>query len=249
MSEETRLPNELRAVMDTLRQRDQQYRLLAEQAADGVLLVAADGRVADASPGAAVLLGRPRAALLKLSLGDLVEADKAVDNVAGLLVLPAGRRLTRAFRLRRPGAAPLEVEVSARRLVDGRLQLALRDLAERRRAAEALRESEERYERLAASAPDAIVVEASGRVVFVNPALRKLLGLQPSAAMAGRALGRLPPPRRAARDGEGGGGRRRRPARPASGSRRACAAPTARPPRWRAPRPRSPTAAGPPCRC
>ena len=126
--------------------------------------------------------------MLKLSLGDLVEADKAVDNVAGLLVLPAGRRLTRAFRLRRPGAAPLEAEVSARRLVDGRLQLAMRDLAERRRAAEALRESEERYERLAASAPDAIVVEASGRVVFVNPALRKLLGLQPSAAMAGRAL-------------------------------------------------------------
>jgi len=121
--------------MDTLRQRDQQYHLLAEQAADGVLLVAADGRVADASPGAAVLLARPRAALLKLSLGDLVEAEKAVDNVASLLALPAGRRLTRSFRLRRPGAAPLEAEVSARRLVDGRLQLAVRDLAERRRAA------------------------------------------------------------------------------------------------------------------
>jgi diguanylate cyclase (GGDEF)-like protein/PAS domain S-box-containing protein len=189
LSEETRLPIELRAVLDTLRQRDQQYRLLAEQAADGVLLVAVDGRVADASPGAAVLLGRPRAALLKLSLADLFEADKAVDNVAGLLALPEKRRLTRSFRLRRPGAAPLEAEVSARRLVDGRLQLALRDLAERRRAADALRESEERYERLAASAPDAIVVEASGRVVFVNPALRRLLGLQPSAPMAGRALG------------------------------------------------------------
>ncbi len=188
MSEGTRLPNELRAVMDTLRQRDQQYRLLAEQAADGVLLVAADGRIADASPGAAALLGRPRAALLKLSLADLVETDKAVDNTAGLLTLPTARRLTRAYRLRRPGAAPLDVEVSARRLPDGRLQLALRDLAERRRAAEALRESEERYERLASSAPDAIVVEASGRVVFANPSLRKLLGLQPSAAVAGRAL-------------------------------------------------------------
>jgi len=188
VSEPTRLPNELRAVMDTLRQRDQQYRFLAEQAADGVLLVAADGRIADASPGAAALLGRPRAALLKLSLPDVVEADKAVDNVAGLLALPPKRHLTRAFRLKRPEAAPLEVEVSARRLADGRLQLAMRDLAERRRAAEALRESEERYERLAASAPDAIVVEASGRVVFANPALRRLLGLQPSAAVAGRAL-------------------------------------------------------------
>jgi diguanylate cyclase (GGDEF)-like protein/PAS domain S-box-containing protein len=189
MSEENRLAADLRAAMDTLRQRDQQYRLLAEQAADGVLLVAPDGRVADASPGAAVLLARPRAALLKLSLADLVEADKAVDNVAALLALPAKKRLTRAFRLRRPGAASLEVELSARRLGDGRLQLALRDVGERRRAAEALRESEERYERLAASAPDAVLVEASGRVVFANPALRKLVGLQPSAPVAGRALG------------------------------------------------------------
>jgi diguanylate cyclase (GGDEF)-like protein/PAS domain S-box-containing protein len=188
LSEETRLPVELRSVMETLRQRDQQYRLLAEQAADGVLIVTGEGRVADASPGAAALLGRPRAELLKLSLGDLVGDDEAVDNVAAVLALPAGRRLTRAFRLRRPSAAPLEIELSARRLGDGRLQLALRDLAERRRAADALRESEERYERLAASAPDAIVIEASGRVVLANPALRRLLGLQPSAPVAGRAL-------------------------------------------------------------
>ena len=94
MSEDTRLPNELRAVMDTLRQRDQQYRLLAEQAADGVLLVTTEGRVAEASPGASVLLGRPRAALLKLSLADLVESDKTVDNAAG----PAEPR--------RPGSRP-----------------------------------------------------------------------------------------------------------------------------------------------
>jgi len=189
VSEDTRLANELRAVMDILRQRDQQYRLLAEQAADGVLLLAADGQIADASPGAAALVGRPRAALLKLEIGDVVESDKAVDNVASLLLLPPKQRLTRTFRLGRPSPqAPLEVEVSARRLADGRLQLALRDTGERRRAADALHESEERYERLAASAPDAIAVEASGRMVFANLALRRLLGLQPAAPLAGRAF-------------------------------------------------------------
>ena len=55
MSDEPGITQELRAVVDTLRQRDQQYRLLAEQAADGVLLVGSNGRLADASPGAAVL--------------------------------------------------------------------------------------------------------------------------------------------------------------------------------------------------
>jgi diguanylate cyclase (GGDEF)-like protein/PAS domain S-box-containing protein len=189
LSEEAGVGQELRAVIDTLRRRDQQYRLLAEQAADGVLLVNADGSIGDASPGASVLLARPRAQLVKLPLAELVEADKAVDNVGALLSLRERQRLTRSYRLRRLKGSPLEVEISARRLADGRLQLALRDIAERRRAADALRESEERYERLAASAPDAIVIEASGRVVLANPSLRRMLGLQPSASVAGRALG------------------------------------------------------------
>ena len=64
MSEDPRLANELRAAMDVLRQRDQQYRLLAEQAADGVLILAADGRSPTRARGAAH--PRPRAALLKL---------------------------------------------------------------------------------------------------------------------------------------------------------------------------------------
>jgi diguanylate cyclase (GGDEF)-like protein/PAS domain S-box-containing protein len=189
VSDEAGVGQELRGVIETLRRRDQQYRLLAEQAADGVLLVGADGRIGDASPGASVLLARPRAQLVKLPLAEIVEADKAVDNVTALLGLRERQRLTRSYRLRRLKGPPLEVEISARRLPDGRLQLALRDIAERRRAVDALRESEERYERLAASAPDAIVIETSGRVVLANPALRRLLGLQPSAPVAGRALG------------------------------------------------------------
>ena len=189
MSDDAGVGQELRGVIETLRRRDQQYRLLAEQAADGVLLVGADGRIGDASPGASVLLARPRAQLVKLPLAEIVEADKAVDNVTALLGLRERQRLTRSYRLRRLKGPPLEVEISARRLPDGRLQLALRDIAERRRAVDALRESEERYERLAAAAPDAIVIEASGRVVLANPSLRRLLGLQPSAPVAGRALG------------------------------------------------------------
>ena len=104
------------------------------------------------------------------------------------------------------------MEISARRLADGRLQLALRDIAERRRAADALRESEERYERLAAAAPDAIVIEAAGRVVLANPSLRRLLGLQPSAPVAGPRARRLRASRRA---GRGGARRRPAPRRPA----------------------------------
>ena len=89
-------------MLDTLRRRDQQYRLLAEQAADGVLLVGSDGRLADASPGAAVLLARPRAQLLRAA------ARRARRGRQGrrrhgeaLLALRPGSASTRSFRLRR----------------------------------------------------------------------------------------------------------------------------------------------------
>ena len=245
MSEDTGVAQELRGVIETLRRRDQQYRLLAEQAADGVLLVGADGRIGDASPGASVLLGRPPGSDSSSSNSpSWSRADKAVDNANALLALRQGQRLTRSFRLRRPTGPPLEVEISARRLVDGRLQLALRDIAERRRAADALRESEERYERLAAAAPDAIVIEASGRVVLANPSLRRMLGLQPAVPVAGRALGDFvhpderPEVARAAAEAASAG-----PAGVRLVTR--LGATTDRPPRSRAPPRSSPIAGGP----
>jgi diguanylate cyclase (GGDEF)-like protein/PAS domain S-box-containing protein len=186
LDDQPNVSSELRGALEALRQQDQQYRALAEQPADGILVIAKDGRLADASPGAAALLGRPRSTLLKLTLADLV--GDAIPDVAELLALPAGRRAARTLSIPRAGGDPLEAELGGSRLPDGRLQVALRDLAERRRAAEALRQSEERYESLAAAAADPIVIEVSGRIAFANPALRRLLGLQPSVPLAGRAL-------------------------------------------------------------
>ena len=63
------------------------------------------------------------------------------------------------------------------------------DLNEERQwgpAEEALRESEERYQRLVELSPDAIVVHSAGEVVFINTAGAKLLG----AAGPGEVVGR-----------------------------------------------------------
>ena len=186
--EDAGLPRELEPLVAALHEADERYRALAAQASDGVLFVSADGRIADASPGASALLGRPRAALLALSLSDVVEPEGASDAAGEIVALRAGQRVNRALRLRRAAGEPLETETTARRLADGRVQLALRDLGERRRAAAALRETEERYEKAAAAARDAIVLESGGRIVFANLPWRRLLGLLPSARLAGRSL-------------------------------------------------------------
>lgn len=50
--------------------------------------------------------------------------------------------------------------------------------AKRQEAMEALRDSEDRYRQLVETAPDAILVEREGRVVYSNPMARRLLGAE-----------------------------------------------------------------------
>jgi PAS domain S-box-containing protein len=61
-------------------------------------------------------------------------------------------------------------------------------LAERHRAHQALRESEERYRRLVELSPEAIVVHSAGKILYVNPAAQRLWGAEKPEQLIGQSV-------------------------------------------------------------
>ncbi|MDN5293805.1 MAG: two-component system, sporulation sensor kinase [Eubacteriales bacterium] len=62
------------------------------------------------------------------------------------------------------------------------------DITARKKAEEALRESEERYRQLVELSPDAIGVHSDGKIVFVNQAAVRLLGGRSAEELIGRSV-------------------------------------------------------------
>jgi diguanylate cyclase (GGDEF)-like protein len=129
----------LRTVLEAMHEGNPRNRLLTDRASGAVLLATIEGLIVAVSSKAPGLLGRTRPALLGLSLADLVSRD-APGDLALLLALRRRQTLKKTLGLLLGDGTRVELEVRARRLDDGRLQLALGDPVARRGDEAPLRE-------------------------------------------------------------------------------------------------------------
>lgn len=97
------------------------------------------------------------------------------------------------------GQADHEIDVEAMKagaadyLIKGQIDSSLlgrsiRYALEKAKAVQALRESEERYQRLVELSPDAIIVHVNGKIVFINGAGMKLLGATSREQLIGKRV-------------------------------------------------------------
>jgi PAS domain S-box-containing protein len=132
---------ELRRIEQALVQSERRYRQLFDEALDGIAIASPEGRILDvnriicAGTGYAreELIGRPVA--MMFDAGELTQRPLLLD--AG--PLPAsGVRLERTVRCKDGRAIPVEIQAGP--LPDGNVQAVVRDISERKRAEEAVRE-------------------------------------------------------------------------------------------------------------
>jgi PAS domain S-box-containing protein len=163
-------------VEQKLRESEEMHRRLFEMESDAIILVEnSTGRILEANAAALALYGRSRSEILRLKNIDLsAEPDRTMAATAERLPVVPIR-----YHKHRSGVV-FPVEITARHFsLQGREVhiAAVRDITERLRAEEALRESEERFRSSFEHAASGMaIVGIEGQFLQVNAALCRMLG-------------------------------------------------------------------------
>ena len=158
---------------EALRENEGKYRALFEDSRDAIFVSDAQGIVIDANQAALDLFGFTREQALGSDVGDRYLHDADRDRFREDLSSLGGVRDFEVPLMKRDGTV-MECLLTATRRRDEQgnnlgIQGLVRDITERKRAEEALRESEERFRRLVEDAADGfLVIEPGGGIIDVN---------------------------------------------------------------------------------
>jgi PAS domain S-box-containing protein len=176
---------ERRRTEDELRASEERFRATFEQAAVGVAHVGLDGRWLRVNNKLLEITGYPREELLQKTFQDITHPDDLDADLEQASQLLAGEIETYSMEKRytkKDGSTVwINLTASLVREPSGKpayFIAVIEDITERKRAEEALSQSESRYRAVVEQSADGIyLVDAgTGRVLESNPALRDMLG-------------------------------------------------------------------------
>lgn len=169
------------------------HAVVREQSRDALLTVrASDGRILVANPAAEELYGFNNEELLGLTVGEL-RADCASGSTAEYMARAAAGGVLFETVHRRKDGTPVPVEVSSRAAAIGgepMLFWSIRDITGRKRAEEALRESEEKFRALFLSGPDVRFLASweDSRILDISDAVEAEFGYSRGEVTAANSL-------------------------------------------------------------
>lgn len=133
-----------------LKQSEERYRTLVEQAVDAIALYDEKGKVLDVNSGASELLGYSKEELSKMYLHEILLEDEINDNPVRYDILEKGHSTVKQRRMKRKDGTVVITEVRSQQLPDGRFLSVVRDLTERIQTEQELSESYKAVRKLTA---------------------------------------------------------------------------------------------------
>jgi len=169
-----------------LREREEHFRRLIENASDLVSIISPDGTIRYESEAIGRLFGYNAGEGVGISAWERVHPDDHAHVARALAEVAAQPGETRSaeFRYRARDGEWRTVEAVGKTLTDNPedgIVINTRDTTDRKEAEDALRASEERYRALIENAHDIIVVldPATGEIRYQSPSMERILGYTP----------------------------------------------------------------------
>jgi len=174
-----------------LKRSEEEYRGIFDNATMGIYRSTPDGKLITANRALARILGyNSMAELLNCNLVRDVYFTPAERERLIREHLPVGSVEAVEVLWKKKDGTPIWIQLNAIAIVDDHGEPLhfdgfVHDIAERKQAEQALRESEERYQRLVELSPDAIFVHTDGCISFINSSGVRMIGAPGNAAGTG----------------------------------------------------------------
>lgn len=185
--------SERRDAEQTLKDREERFRLTFSEAPIGVALVALDGRFLEVNDALCGIIGYSASELRECTFHDITHPDDLGGDVALMQRVLAGEipryRLTKRYSHKRGHAVHVQLDVSLVREPGGAPSYfisQIQDISERLTLDRLLFAEKERFQvALSAITDGVLITDVNGRVEFVNPIAERLIEMHP-AQVVGR---------------------------------------------------------------
>lgn len=161
------------AVEKALRASELRYRNLIEQAADGLVVSDASGKITDCNPATLAMLGYKRAEMIGKHIADFIEPEELQRMPLSMDRLREKGSLLIQRRIVHKNGTIIPVEVSARVLANGGSQSLIRDISARLEAEERLRQAAKVFE---STREGVVITDAHRNIIAVNMAFTEVTG-------------------------------------------------------------------------
>jgi PAS domain S-box-containing protein len=190
--------NERRRVEEALVKSESKYRGIFESLPDGFALVDMERRFIEANAALQRMLGYTLEELRQLPRERLTPPEWLAfeENFVRDQVLRKGYSdVYEKEYLRKDGTrVPVELRIHLQKDDEGNpveMWGFVRDISERKRQEEALREAEERYRMVVHLSPIGVFIEVNQKIEFANPALAHMLGARKPEELSGKSVFRF----------------------------------------------------------
>jgi len=141
---------------NTLRESEENYRTLVEQASDAIFISDGHGKFLTVNSSAVKLSQYSEKELMQMTIWDFFVEEDVIKNPIQFEALKQGKTVRSERLMRRKDGSIGHVEITAKVMTNGKLLSFVRDIAERKKAEESIKIANERFNFLATATADMI---------------------------------------------------------------------------------------------